>query len=164
MKVSLIVAAAANGTIGRNGRLPWHLPADLQRFKTLTMGHHLIVGRKTFESIGRPLPGRKMVVVTRDERFNADGVDVVRSPAAALELVRGRGETEAFVAGGGELYRELLDRADRIYRTSIEAEVEGDASFPPLDPAAWSLVAHEDHAADDRHAHPFRFETWERPS
>ncbi|HEX4955691.1 MAG TPA: dihydrofolate reductase [Thermoanaerobaculia bacterium] len=164
MKVSLIVAMAAHGVIGRDGGLPWHLPADLARFKRLTMGHHLIVGRKTWESIGRPLPGRRMVVVTRDPTFAVEGVESAESPEAALELVRAAGEEEAFVAGGADLYRALLPRADRIYLTEIEAEVAGDVHFPEWQREGWRRVAVEERAADDRNRHPLRFEVWERRS
>lgn len=161
MKVSLIVAAALNDTIGREGVMPWHLPADLKRFKSLTMGHHLVVGRKTFESIGRALPGRTMIVVSRQSGSIQPGVEVVGSPDEALELARGRGETELFVAGGGEIYRHFLDRADRVYLTRVEANVEGDAAFPALSADGWIRTECELHPADDRHAYPFRFEVWD---
>ncbi len=162
MKVSLIVAMAAHGVIGREGGLPWHLPADLARFKRLTMGHHLIVGRRTWQSIGRPLPGRKMIVVTRDPAFTAEGAQRADSPEAALELARVAREEETFVAGGAELYRVLLPRADRIYLTEIEAEVEGDVHFPQWVREEWRRVAVEEREADERNAYPVRFEVWER--
>ena len=162
MLVSLIVAADLGGVIGAGGGLPWRLPADLQRFKALTMDHHLIVGRKTFEAIGRPLPGRTMVVVSRQERPVPQGVQVAPSPEAAITLAEAAGEGEAFVAGGGEIYRALLPRADRVYLTRVEARFAGDTFFPDLDPAAWRIVSREDHPADDKHAVPFSFQLWER--
>ncbi len=164
MLVSFIVAADQGGVIGAGGGLPWRLPADLRRFKSLTMGHHLIVGRKTFEAIGRPLPGRKMVVVSRQEGTVADGVQAASSPETALALARAAGESEAFVAGGGEIYRALLPWADRVYLTRVEAHFAGDTFFPELDPAVWWMVSREDHPAEDEHAVPHSFQLWERLS
>ncbi|HEX6864402.1 MAG TPA: dihydrofolate reductase, partial [Thermoanaerobaculia bacterium] len=114
MKISLIAALARNRVIGRDNRLPWRLPPDLRRFKQLTMGHTLLVGRKTFESIGRPLPGRSMLVVSRQEGYSPEGVRVARSVQEALDLARAGGETELFVAGGAEIYRQTLPVADRL--------------------------------------------------
>lgn len=167
MRVSLIVAADLGGVIGAGGGLPWRLPADLRRFKALTLGHHLIVGRKTFEAIGRPLPGRSMVVVSRRDGLPPmgpvlDGVQVAPSPEAALALAEAAGEGEAFVAGGGEIYRALLPRADRVYLTRVEAHFAGDTFFPDLDPTTWRLVSREDHPADEKHAVPYSFQVWER--
>lgn len=159
MIVTLVVAAATNGVIGREGGLPWRLPADLQHFKATTMGHHVIVGRKTWDSIGRVLPGRTFVVVTRDPArlgpFAAGGPLVVESLEAALELARAAGEDEAMIAGGGELYRLALPRADRIWLTRVAADVEGDVTFPPLPADTWREVEHHAHPADERHAFPF---------
>jgi dihydrofolate reductase len=142
-RLSLIVAMARNRVIGRDGQLPWRLPADQQRFKTLTMGHHIIMGRKTWESIGRPLPGRVSVVVTRNKAYAAAGATVVRSLAEALALARG--DPEAFVIGGGELYREALPLAGRIYLTELEDDYPGDAFFPPLAQREWLAVQRERH-------------------
>ena len=151
----MIVAVAANGTIGRDGQLPWHLPEDLKHFKRLTLGKPVVMGRKTWESIGRPLPGRHNVVITRGEGYEAEGASVVGSPEAALELLSG--EPEVMIIGGGAVYRAFLDRARTIYLTKVDADVDGDASFPELDPATWQEVSREAHAADERHAYGYSF-------
>ncbi len=157
MIVSLIAAVARNGVIGRAGELPWRLPDELRRFKQLTMGHHLVVGRKTWESIGRPLPGRTMVVVTRDEHYAAPGAIVVGSVGEGLRLAEAAGDTECFVGGGGQIYRLALPVADRIYLTEVEVDVDGDVTFPPLPVGAFEEVSREPHPADERHAQPFVF-------
>jgi dihydrofolate reductase len=162
MRVSLIAAVASNGVIGRAGGMPWHLPADLARFKALTMGHHLIVGRRTWESIGRSLPGRRMVVVSRVARELPAGVALAGSLEEALAKAEKAGEGEVFVGGGAQLYREALPRADRLHLTRVLAEVPGDVTFPPFDEAAWRVVDREEHPADERHAYPFVFVTLER--
>lgn len=162
MRVSLIVAADCGGVIGREGKLPWRLSADLKRFKALTLGHHLIVGRKTFESIGRPLPGRTMLVVSRQAGYAALGVKVVASPEQALAVAAEAGESEVFVAGGAELYRALLSAADRIYLTRVEARLEGDTYFADPDPRRFELANCERYQPDEKNAWPWRFEVWER--
>jgi dihydrofolate reductase len=158
--ISLIVAVARNGVIGRKGDLPWHLPKDLRRFKALTMGHHLVVGRKTWQEVGRPLPGRVMVVVTRDPGYRPDGVIVVHSLEEALQVAQG--DDEVFIAGGGEIYRQALPLVDRMYVTRIHAEVAGDTTFPEVDLTAWRLVERADHEADEKHEYPFTFEVYDR--
>ena len=162
MIISLIVATDRNGGIGIDTRLPWHLPADLKRFRELTMGHHLIVGRKTFDSIGKALPGRQMIIVTRDRSFYAKDCLVAHSVPEALELARERGEDEVMVGGGGEIYAQSLAAADRIYLTLVEAEVEADAFFPRLDAGEWVERASESHPADEKNAFPFTFKVLER--
>ena len=164
MRISIIVAVADNGVIGRGGQLPWHLSDDLRRFKQLTMGHTIVMGRRTWESIGRPLPGRRTVVVSRQRgyRIDAEGVHVATSLDDALLWAEAAGEEEAFVVGGAELYREALSRADRLYVTRVHAEVEGDTSFPLFTLALWRLVSTEIHAADARNDHSFSFEVYER--
>lgn len=162
MRISLIAAVARNGVIGKDGRLPWHLPADLRRFKALTMSHHLLVGRKTWEAIGRPLSGRRMVVISRDPDYRAPGATVVHSLEEAFELARRAGETEAFVAGGGEIYAQALPHAQRLYLTEVDAEAEGDTHFPTFDRRAWELVEREAHRPDAENAVAFRFLTYER--
>ena len=139
---------ARNRVIGRDGRLPWRLPADLQRFKALTLGHHLIMGRKTWESIGRPLPGRVSLVVTRNNAYAAVGATVVNSLAEAL--TRARDDPEAFVIGGGQLYREALPLADRIYLTELKDEYRGDTFFPPLSDGEWRAVRREQHSSQGK--------------
>jgi len=131
---------ARNGVIGRDGRLPWHIPEDLKRFRALTMGHHIIMGRRTWESIGRPLPGRTSVVVTRDRDYSAPGVKVAHSLAEALAACAG--DEEVFVIGGAEIYREALPRADRIYLTEVLADYPGDVRFPALG-AEWHEVSRD---------------------
>jgi dihydrofolate reductase len=162
VRVSLIAAVARNGVIGRGGKLPWHLPADLKRFKELTLGHHVIMGRRTWESIGKALPGRTNVVVSRRANLPPPGVTVVRSLDAALDAARADGDDEAFVIGGGELYAAALRRADRIYLTVVDADVEGDARFPAFDRAQWVETAREPHLVDERHAHAFAFTVLDR--
>ena len=157
MKLSIIVALADDGIIGRDNALPWHLPADLKRFKRLTMGHHLIMGRKTFESVGRPLPGRTMLVLSRSRPELPAGVVRVSSLEEALETARSAGAEEAFVAGGAEIYRLALPRADGLYVTRVHAEVAGDTRFPEMDEKAWRLVAREAHLPDEEHAHAYTF-------
>ncbi len=160
MTLSLIAALADNRVIGRDNRLPWRLPADLKRFKRLTMGHPLIVGRKTFESIGRPLPGRRMVVLSRRAGFAPEGVEVARGLEEALALVSGA--AEVFVGGGAQIYRQALAGAGRLYLTRVRARIEGDRRFPHVDWDEWRLVREEEHPADERHQFPFAFQDFER--
>jgi dihydrofolate reductase len=160
MKLSAIVAMASNRVIGVNNQLPWRLPADLARFKRLTMGHTLVMGRKTYESIGRPLPGRTMIVVTRQPDFAPPGVKVAHSVDEALALAQG--DDEVFIAGGAELYAQTLGRLDRLYLTRIDREVAGDTRFPELDLASWRLIEEEHHPATPPDALPYSFLTYER--
>jgi dihydrofolate reductase len=140
-RLSLIVAVARNGVIGQNNQLPWRLPEDLKRFRAITMGHHIIMGRRTWESIKRPLPGRTSVVVTRRADYAAPGALVVHSLADALAACTG--DDEVFVIGGAEIYREALPLADRIYLTRIDADYAGDAFFPPLPKQEWGEAGRE---------------------
>jgi len=162
MAVSLIVAVSENGVIGRDGDLPWHLPRDLRHFKATTMGHHLIVGRRTWDELGKALPGRTMVVMTRSPDFDAEGAAVVHSLEAALEAARG--DTEPFIGGGAEIYRMALERdlVDRLYITRVHAELEGDTFLPDIDFDDWELVSKERHEADEKNEHACTFEMWER--
>ena len=163
MKLSLIAALATNDVIGRDNQVPWHLPTDLRRFKELTMGHHLVMGRKTFDSVGRPLPGRTTVVITRSNDWSADGVAVVHSLEDALRVAANAGESEVFIAGGAEIYELAMHRADRMYLTRVHAEVEGDTFFPEFDDVSeWRLVDAEHCEADERNLYPFSFLTYER--
>lgn len=164
MVVSLVAAVAANGVIGRDGDLPWRLPADLRFFKRVTMGHHLVMGRKTWASIGRPLPGRTMVVLTRDPGLEIPGVRVVHDLPEALAVARAAGDREAFVIGGADVFARALPLADRLYLTRVHADVEGDVCFPAFAEQAWVEVAREDHAADEQHAFAFSICTLERRS
>lgn len=160
MSCSIVAAVAANGAIGKGGDLPWHLPADLRHFKSLTVGHHLIVGRKTWESVGKPLPKRTMVVVTRDRDYHAEGVIVVHSLAEAL--VAARSDDEPFVAGGAGLYREAFDVADRMYLTRIHAEFSADTFFPVFDERVWVLISEETHEADESNRYQYTFQLFRR--
>jgi len=162
MTVSLIVAVSSNGVIGHDGGLPWHLPADLKHFKRTTMGHHLIIGRRTWEEVGKPLPGRTMVVVTRSRRFFPEGVHVVRSVEQALELAAK--DEEPFIGGGSQIYRIALarDLVDRIYLTRVHAEVEGDTYFPDFDLDEWELASEEHHEADEKNEFRYSFLVYER--
>lgn len=168
MRISLIAAVAANGVIGRNNDLPWSLPADLQLFQMRTMGHTLIMGRRTWESFATPLPGRRIVVLTRRPDWRPagvseeEGVEVAATLDEALERTRESGDTEAFVAGGTEVFREALPQADRIYLTRVHAEVAGDTWFPEFDIAGWKIVEEEHHEADAEHAFPFTFQILDR--
>jgi dihydrofolate reductase len=159
-RLSLIVAVARNGVIGRNGTLPWRLPADLQHFKAVTMGAPIVMGRKTWESIGRPLPGRRNIVVSRRTDFVATGADVVPSLDAALALCAG--VPEVFVIGGAELYAVALGRADRIHLTLVEAEVDGDTNFPALDATRWRVTSEQARPKDDKNEHAVRFQVLDR--
>ena len=158
-RLSLIAAVADNRVIGRAGQLPWRLPADLARFREQTWGHHVVVGRRTWESIDRLLPGRTVVVLSRDPGYRAAGVATAGSLDEALRLAGS--DPEVFVAGGAELFAQALPLADRLYLTRVHAEVEGDALFPELDPAAWQLVAREEHAADQANRYPLSFLRYE---
>jgi len=162
MRVSIIAAQAENGIIGRGGQLPWRLKADLRRFKKLTLGHTIIMGRKTWESIGRPLPGRRMIVISRQLGYQAEGVDVVTSLEDALALAQSAGEEEAFVIGGAEIYRLALAKADRLYITLVLAEVDGDTKFPEVEWETWTRIDSESCDADAENEYPTLFYSFER--
>jgi dihydrofolate reductase len=155
--ISLVVAQAANGVIGRNNALPWHLPADLQRFKSLTMGKPMLMGRRTFESIGRALPGRVNLVLTRDPSWSAPGAIAVRSLEEALTHVGGA--AELVVIGGAELFRLVLPLTSRIYLTDVHADIPGDTVFPALAPDEWHELERSVQALDARHEHAMTFRT-----
>lgn len=162
MIVSIIVAVSENGGIGKDGQVPWHLSSDLKLFKQVTMGRTLIQGRKTYESIGTPLPGRKMVVVTRQPDFQAPGCAVVASLEEALKMARKEGETEAFIGGGAAIYAEALPLADRMYFTRVLAEVEADTFFPDFDESEWVVRDEKGFEADEKNEHPFVYRVLER--
>ena len=158
--ISLIVAAAANGVIGVDGTLPWRLSDDLRRFKALTMGKPIVMGRKTWESIGRALPGRHNIVMTRQRDFAAEGCTVTTSVGEALAVA---GDApEVMVIGGGEIYRLFLPQATRVYLTHVHTEIDGDARFPALDPEAWTRESEEAHEADAVNEWPFTFAAYVR--
>ncbi len=160
MKISLIVAAATNNVIGRDGALPWHLSEDLKRFKRLTAGKTIIMGRLTHESIGKALPDRRNIVVSRCAGLDIDGCEVVATLDDALMLAAGA--EEIMVIGGGNIYEQILPQADRIYMTRIHASPDGDTFFPELNNEEWQVVEQEDFAADDSRPHSFSFITLDR--
>lgn len=163
MRIALIVAAADNDVIGRNNQLPWHLPDEFRYFKRTTSSHHVIMGRRTWESQGsKPLPNRVNIVVTSQENYAADGARVAASLDEALALARAGEDDEAFVIGGERLFAEALPIADRLYLTRVHAEPEGDTRFPPFDADDWRVIAREEHDADARHEHAFTIMTLER--
>jgi dihydrofolate reductase len=163
MLVSIIVAAAQNGVIGRQNQLIWHLPNDLRQFKRLTVGHPILMGRKTFESIGKPLPGRTSIIISRNQEFQITGCVTVSTLEKALEAARQTGTDEAFVIGGAEIYRLALPLTDRIYLTEVRADFEGDAFFEiPHRATEWQETSRVAHAADEKHATAFDFVTLER--
>jgi len=168
MKLSLIVALSENGAIGNNGGLPWHLSADLRRFKRLTMGHVMLMGRKTWESIGRPLPGRTSIVISRqrDYRSGFDGVPVVVSLDNALAEARNVVDetAEVFVIGGARVYEMVFPRVDRLQLTRVHAEVDGDVFFPTVNWDEWHLVEEEQHPADAKNDFAHTYQVFERVS
>jgi len=159
--VSLILAMAKNGVIGSGGTLPWHLPADLRRFKALTTGHTIIMGRKTYDSVGNPLPNRRNVVLTRDRDFKPADVVVAHDINAALKD-HGPSE-EVFVIGGADIFRQTVGLADRLYLTLVHADVDGDTSVDWLELSGWDLEADEFHERDEEHECPFSFKVYTRP-
>jgi dihydrofolate reductase len=159
MMLSVIVAMSEEGVIGRDGDLPWRLSADLRRFRRLTTPHTIIMGRKTYESIGRPLPDRQSVVISRNTDYQVDGVTVVSSLDAALAATESK---EAFVIGGAEIFRLAIPQADRLYLTLVHASVEGDVHLPPLDLSCWDLRDEERHAADEKNQYDYSFLTYDR--
>ena len=162
MKISAIVAVSQNGIIGKNGHLPWHLSADLKRFKALTSGHTILLGRKNYGDIGRPLPNRTNIVLTRDASFSAPGCTVCHTLAEALDFARKAGEPELFIIGGAQIYAQALPLADRFYLTRVFRAYEGDTHFPEWDEAQWRLLSSESFASGANYPYPFAFETYER--
>jgi dihydrofolate reductase len=158
--LSIVVAAAENNVIGRQGQLPWRLPDDLKRFKALTLGKPMIMGRKTFESIGRPLPGRTSIVISRQPGLDFPGCTVVDSLDAALAAAGA--VPEIMVVGGAEIYRQVLAQTTTVHLTRVHASVAGDTFFPELEPRQWREVGVEPHPSDERHAHAFSFITLQR--
>jgi dihydrofolate reductase len=163
MKVTLVVAIAENGVIGRDGGLPWRLSTDMKRFKATTMGKPLVMGRKTWESFPkRPLPGRHNIVITRDRDYRAEGADVAFSFDEALAVAREGGAAEACIIGGGQVYEQALPGADRLDVTHVLAAIEGDTRFPAIDPETWYVVSDETYPAGEKDSHPTRHVIYER--
>jgi dihydrofolate reductase len=162
MTISLVVAAAKNNVIGKENNLVWRLPNDMKFFKNVTWGMPVVMGRKTFESLGKPLAGRKNIVLTRQQGWDVKGTVAVQTFEQAEALVKEMDVKEMMVIGGGEIFKMVFDRASRIYLTRVQAEPEGDAWFPAIDPAEWKLVSQKDHVADDKHKYDYSFQVWER--
>lgn len=158
--ISIIVAVAENGVIGSGNRMPWHISEDLRRFKSITTGHPVVMGRKTFESLGRPLPNRTNVVITRNPAYAAEGATVVGSLEEALAMFPA--EEEVFVIGGGEIYRQAMDIADRLYITRVCEAFEGDTVFPPVDETRWCATREEHHPRGEKFPHAFTFIDYRR--
>jgi dihydrofolate reductase len=163
MTVSIIVAASLNHAIGKDNQLLWHLPADLKFFKTTTMGCPVVMGRKTFQSIGRTLPGRKNVVITRDKNFNSDNqFDILVVGSVDEALVKLHSEKEVFIIGGGEIYQQSMDAADTIYLTLVNTVIEADVYFPEIDKTKFDLVWEEKHVADEKNKFDYTFQKFDR--
>lgn len=160
--ISAIVAMAKNRVIGKNNQLPWHLPADLKHFKLITTGHPILMGRKTYESIGKPLPNRTNIVLTRDKSYHAPGCLVVNSLDEAIKFAESEENKEIFIIGGAEIYRQLLGAIERIYLTVVQHEFEGDAYFPELDQKEWKEIEREEHGADEKNEYGYSFIILER--
>ena len=162
MLISAIVAYAENFVIGKDNQIPWHLPGDLKYFKRVTLGHCVIMGRKCFESVGHPLPKRTNIVVTRNPDYFASGCVIKHSIEDGLEEARERGEEEAFILGGAEIYAQSMPKVDKLYITVVHASVPGDTYFPEPDWDNWVLVSKERHEADEKNPYPYTFTVYER--
>jgi len=161
MKISIIAAMSDNRVIGRDGGLPWHLPSDLKRFKFLTMGHAVIMGRKTYESVGKALPGRRCIIITKQGDYKAHDIFVAHSIGQALGFVD-KTETEVFILGGETIYNLTLDIATHMYLTVVHATINGDTLFPKFDISNWTLTSEENHQADKRNQYAYSFREYER--
>jgi dihydrofolate reductase len=155
MILSLVAAAGNNNVIGTNNKLPWKMPADMKFFMNLTIGHPVIMGRKTYESFGRPLKDRRNIIITRDKKYTVSGCDVVNSLDEALLLTKS--DNEVFIIGGAEIYRQSIAIADKIYLTRICHDFEGDAYFPPIDETEWKEISHLEQNTDEKNPYPFAF-------
>lgn len=159
--IAIIAAVSENHIIGKEGRLPWHLPKDLARFKQLTYGHPVIMGRKTFESIGKPLPGRLNIVVTKNKHYFCRGCLTAHSIEEAIDIAQKTDDT-IFIIGGGDIYRQALPLSDKIFITRIAQHIQGDVSFPDIDPRKWQLISTEFLQKDDKNAYDCSFLTYEK--
>ena len=163
MLISLVVAASTNNAIGLNNKLLWHLPNDLKFFKNITWALPVIMGRKTFDALaGKPLNGRFNIVITRQENFSASGITVVASIGEAIKLAESAGYKEVNVIGGGEIYHQAIEIADRIYLTRVDAVLTGDTYFPVIDAELWKQTAETSFPKDEKHAYPYHFQVWEK--
>jgi len=164
MKISAIVAIAKNNIMGKDNNIPWYLPADLKYFKKVTLGHPILMGRKTYLSIGRPLPKRTNIILTRNPFFIAANCLVVHSIQEGLEIAQEENANEVFIIGGSQIYESSMDYWDRLYLTTVDAEVEGDIIFPELDFSEWQLVSEVKHKADDKNEYDYTFKVFDRKS
>jgi dihydrofolate reductase len=162
MKVSAIVAVAHDLVMGKNNDIPWYLPADLKYFKAMTLNRHIIMGRKTFQSIGRPLPKRTNIVVTRQAFFIATGCIVAHCVEEALEIAHDNGEEEVFIIGGAEIYKQTMPYWDRLFLTEVDLKVDGDTFFPEINPNEWRLVLNDPHPAEGKNEHAYTCKIFER--
>jgi dihydrofolate reductase len=160
--ISLVVAASTNNAIGKNGQLLWHLPKDLKFFKNITWGKPVIMGRKTFEAVNKPLPGRINIVITTQDGWQAEDVDVAKDVKDALGKAAATNCKEICIIGGGEIYKQTIDMANRIYMTRVHAQLDGDTFFPEIDKNKWVLKNNVDLTPDEKHAYPFSIQTWEK--
>ena len=160
--ISLVVAVSENNMIGKNNQLLWHLPNDLKFFKNTTWGGVVIMGRKTFESVNKPLPGRTNIVITKQPDWNAENVIVASSISDAIQKAKDLNFKEIFIIGGGEIYKESLSLADKIYLTRVHTSIEGDTFFPELQSDEWKLMSNKDFTTDEKHAFDYSFQEWER--
>jgi dihydrofolate reductase len=162
MTISFVVAASENNVIGKDNRLLWHLPNDMKFFKNTTWGMPVIMGRKTFESLGKPLAGRTNIVMTRDKEWTAKGTTVSSNIEEAMKAAAETDAKEAFVIGGGEIFKQVLPQANRVYLTRVHTKLEGDAFFPELPAKDWKLLSQLDFTADAKHAFAYSFQVWQR--
>ena len=160
MILSLIVAKSKNNVIGKNNQLPWHLPADLKHFKNITMGKPIIMGRKTFESIGRPLPGRRNIIITRNKNYAVEGCDIFHSIDDALNALKD--EVEVMIIGGATLYAQTIERASRLYLTEVDVDIAGDVFFSSPDSTKWQLVSEQKCPIDQKNQYAYCFQVWEK--
>ncbi len=162
MTISLVVAAADNNAIGKDNKLLWHLPNDMKFFKNTTWGMPILMGRKTLESLGKPLNGRISLVLTRQKKLKAGGVITVNSLGDAILFCEANDYREIFVIGGGEVYELVIDKADKIYITRVHTTIEADTFFPAIDPKKWKMSGNTDYPADEKHIYPYSIQVWER--
>jgi dihydrofolate reductase len=162
MIISLIVAASTNNVIGKNNQLLWSLPNDMKFFKNTTWAMPVLMGRKTFESLGKPLPGRLNIVITRQQDWKPTGATIVHSLEDALKAAAAADYNEAFVIGGGEIFKEAMAVADNIYLTRVDAELDGDAFFPSIDNGKWKMVSNQSFPTDAKHAYTYHFQLWKK--
>jgi dihydrofolate reductase len=162
MLISFVVAAGTNNVIGKNGKLPWNLPNDLRYFKNVTWAMPVIMGRKSFESLGKPLAGRKNIIITRQKNYHPEGAVAVQSLKDALFVANEMDVKEVFVIGGGEIFKMAWEKANRIYLTRVKMEMEGDTYFPAIDPKEWKLISQKNFEADEKNVYAHSFQVWER--